>query len=303
MRAILRVGAGAFLAFTISISVPAAFAEACPWPKQKGAPTCKAHRKSSVKRAKKKKALAQKASTEEITDSEPVHSSQASSVSFSGAETSQADAEAMKMGFFSQNRGMEYRPSVGMQWFSVQNNRPDSSLIRTQWLGVKAEMDTALVRFPVMELGAETAVFRTLTGLSPESRNTSVTDMSIAAYVLFKANTSKVGIPMVRVSTGYYGNWREGDPSVGFLPGASGFRVGAELSAIIDAMFAFGMSGNYVATHDGLFDLGAFLSQKFLSNARVGIWSARLGANVSLLLAEQRRESWIAVTTGVSAAF
>jgi hypothetical protein len=310
MRA--RFGALALLGLILVISTQFAFAEACPWPRQKGAKSCKAHQKPQNKSRKKRQAQTKpkaestvysaKDSQTDASEVETVHTTQ-SAVAYSAAETSAADMEAMKNGLFSQNRGVEFRPTVSMQWFSVQNNRPDQSLIRTNWLGARAELDTAIVRFPILELGIDAAFFRTFTGLAPEARGTSATDVGAMAYMLWKANTNKVGIPMFRIGAGYRGNWREAESDIGFLPAVSGFAVSGEVSAIIDAMFAFGVNGGYVASHDGLYDLGAFISQKFLSDTRVGIWSARLGANVSLLMADQRRESWISILAGVTAAF
>ena len=216
---------------------------------------------------------------------EEIHSSQAAAVPFSAAQNSTADAAAMENGVFSSNRGIELRPSVAIQWFSIQGNRPDNSLISANWVGVKSELDTAFVRFPILELGTDLSAYRTMTGFVNGAGSSSVTDLNVGGYALFKANTLKFGVPMFRLSSGYYGNWRASETPMGFLPGVSGAKVSAELSAIVDQVFAFGLSGSYVAAQAGLFDVGAFLSQRLSSQMKTGTWSARLGANVSVLRA------------------
>jgi hypothetical protein len=133
------------------------------------------------------------------------------------------------------------------------------------------------------------------------------TDAKLGAYALFKANTAKFGIPMVRLFAGYHGNWRQSAKGVDFLGRVNGFRAGAEISGIVDKTFALGLMASMTTSHRGLFDFGAFMSQRLSQQAKFGTWSMRFGVNVSLLRQEfedvgMKLENWLTFSGGINVA-
>jgi hypothetical protein len=132
-----------------------------------------------------------------------IKTGQASAVVFSAADHQTTAQIEEKTGFLSHNRGIEYRPSLYSEWFAVQSTREDKSSLQASWVGLKAEMDAAIVRFPIMEIRAEGSVFRSIAPLTTAAMDGAATDAKLGAYALFKANTAKFGIPMVRLFAGY----------------------------------------------------------------------------------------------------
>jgi hypothetical protein len=224
-----------------------------------------------------------------------------------GAVRTMNYASAVQRGWLGSS-GWQFRPAFGIQWFNVEGAKGFARRARASWMGAWLQQDLALLRWPVGEMGVDVHFFRSFTAVSDDAKGGSVSEGGVKAHVLLKANSTLMGMPMIRLSGGYFRNVRSTprNAELGILPGMSGAQVSAELSTFVDGMFTLGLAGAYVFTADGVISAGGSLSHR-LFEAVGSTWDARIGLTASV--ARQRtgavllEESWSAFQFGVAAAF
>ena len=207
----------------------------------------------------------------------------------------------------SQDRGLEFRPTVGMQWYSIDGKKISGSKMRAGWMGAKASAELALIRLPVFESGVEGSLFKSQSPLSSDAQNVNVTDIAADAYVQLKANSTAMGIPMLKVSTGYGSFQRNASPPVAdqMLPNLSGFRLGAQLSTYVDNIFTVGAETDYTFAADGVWEINGFLKHR-LFTFKQSVWDFKFSTGVARMRIPMNQatyeENWTTVFLGLSVA-
>ena len=183
------------------------------------------------------------------------------------------------------SEGPQFRPYVGIEWFNVEGAKTGGTRVNASWAGPKVQGEVALMRWPVGEFGLGGSVYKSAIGMSPDGKQSSLLESRANAHLLLKANTTAMGVPMLRLTAGYLGNWRTIDPSSPpsgpFLSSFSGPRAGGEISTYVDGIFTVGMNGGYTFARDGLIEAGGFVSHRFLKTGDDRSWDARFGLSVA----------------------
>jgi hypothetical protein len=212
-------------------------------------------------------------------------------------------ASTVQGGFLAGARGPELRPFVGIEWFALEGSPSLPHFTRATWLGSRAGAELALVRWPISEIGISGHYYHSFDGVTTDAQASSVNEIATQAYWLMRANSTLMGVPMIRVFGGLYSNRRDGDPSLGFLPAILGPRFGTELSTRVDGIFTLGVSGAYTAALDGVYEAGGFLSHRFFS-VDTSNWEARLAITADSARVRNsaglQKESWLTMEIGLT---
>lgn len=222
---------------------------------------------------------------------------------------SQASDQDQSLSVFQkdQARGLEFRPSVGMQWYNIEGKKVNGGKMRAGWMGAKASAELALVRLPVLESGVEGAIFKSQSPLSSDAQNAVVTDITGDAYVQLKANSTEMGIPMLKLSLGYGAFLRSTSalPSDQYMPNLKGFRAGAQVSTYIDHIFTLGAETGYTFAEGDVWEINGFLKHR-LFNWKQSVWDMKFSTGVGRMRIPMPQityeENWTAVFLGLSVA-
>src|SRR5262245_14168023 len=106
------------------------------------------------------------------------------------------------------NLGIQFRPYAALQWFSVSGAKGLARPARAGWMGARVQTEFAFFRWPIAEVGANAYFYRSFLALTPDAESGQATEGGAQGYLLFKANTTVFGVPMLRVMGGYYANIR-----------------------------------------------------------------------------------------------
>ncbi|MBC7691899.1 MAG: hypothetical protein H7222_09015 [Methylotenera sp.] len=233
----------------------------------------------------------------------PITTSQASpyspSVPQGRLQTYASKVQAGWLGSF----GPQYRPSVSMEWFDVEGAKNFGRRTKAGWIGARVQGEVALLRWSIGEVGVGASAFHSLNAITPDARQGSAVDAKAQAHVLLHANSTAMGIPMLKLSTGYEGNWRNAGANSNLLPAFQGFRVAGELSTFVDHVFTLGASSAYTFAQSGIVELGGSVSHRLIQNER-RCWDARLGVNAASAKgqsgAAKLEETWTSVQIGLT---
>jgi len=141
--------------------------------------------------------------------------------------------------------------------------------------------------------------------LSADAMNATLTEGSLDATLLMRANSLLYGIPRIKLAFGYFGNARSGGrtDSAEFLPAIRAPRFSAEVSLFPDGWFILGLQGSATlgSTLSAL-QAGAFVLQRVAEGSP---WMARVSVNLGRLAeaAGGRNETWMSLAAGVQAQF
>lgn len=166
--------------------------------------------------------------------------------------------------------GMSFRPEYRTEVLSVDRTTGGELKdldARAGWVGGRVGADWALFQRPVVELGIHGDYGMSYRAITESAKNGEAQSWNFWAYSTVRANTSKFGVPSLRLGMGRFGNTRTSqNPEVVFLPKMEGWLGNATVSLRIDQHFSLDLSGSIARptlAASRLFDIGGAVRQRF----------------------------------------
>lgn len=190
------------------------------------------------------------------------------------------------------------RPEISATWMSTETYRNGQLIGQGGWMGLRAAADAALLRWRNVETGILGHVFSSVFSMSARAGGGSAAEVQVQPYVLLRPGIDVLGDLHIRLSGGYFGNWRQGAAGQIFFPPIRAFQVRAEVSTMFDSRSRIGFVGSYALAELGVLQAGATFSQRLFGTIDMP-WDFRIGLTASVARSSTLQENWTQVSLGI----